>query len=272
MTYGLSRNVEKLFDHNGHLFLLALDHAQSGVLPGLENIQNLLTKLSDAPLDGFILNIGFASNLAEPPLLKKKLVLRTSFGGSSLADEYASAHLNHVSPETALGVGADAVIMMAVLGGDDYRSLQAVARDIDAFHHFSIPVVVEILARDFSKTPTFDIQYHGARIAAELGADIVKVFYVPDFDRVVNCCSVPIILAGGPKDKDISVVAQDAIQCGARGFAFGRNIFQASDPLEVISSLRTILSMPAAAGVIGAGTAAVVPKVAKGEEIEKRGS
>jgi len=31
------------------------------------------------------------------------------------------------------------------------------------------------------------------------------------------------------------------VDCGARGFAFGRNIFQADDPLEVIRSLREIL-------------------------------
>jgi len=241
MTDGLIRNTEKLFDEKGHILLLALDHAQSGVKQGLEDMPALMNTLAEAPLDGFILNIGLAAHLARSPFLRKKLLLRSSFGGSSLADAYAPAHLNHVSPETALAAGADAVLMMAVIGGEDYRSLQALAADIDAFHQYSIPVVVEILAADFSKTATFDVQYHGARIAAELGADAVKAFYVDNFEKVVGCCPVPLILAGGPKDRDIGVVARHAIECGARGFAFGRNIFQASDPLAVIRSLREML-------------------------------
>ena len=78
MTNGLKRNFERLFDDKGHVFLLALDHAQSGVMPGLENISSLMDKLAFAPLDGFILNIGLAGNLARSPFLRKKLVLRTS--------------------------------------------------------------------------------------------------------------------------------------------------------------------------------------------------
>ncbi len=241
MTDGLKRNTEKLFDERGHLFLLALDHAQSGVMPGLEDTPALMNAFAGAPLDGFILNIGLAVHLARPPFLRKKLVLRSSFGGSSLAEAYAPAHRNHVSPKTALAAGADAVLMMAVIGGEDYRSLQALAADIDAFHQCSIPVVVEILATDFSKTASFDVQYHGARIAAELGADVVKAFYVDNFEKVIDCCPVPVILAGGPKDRDIGIVARHAVECGARGFAFGRNIFQASAPLKVICSLREIL-------------------------------
>lgn len=241
MTDGLTRNTEKLFDEKGHIFLLALDHAQSGVMPGLEDTLALMNTLAEAPLDGFILNIGLAAHLARPPFLRKKLLLRSSFGGSSLADAYAPAHLNHVSPETALAAGADAVLMMAVIGGEDYRSLQALAADIDAFHQYSIPVVVEILAADFSKTASFDVQHHGARIAAELGADAVKAFFVDNFEKVIDCCPVPVILAGGPKDRDINTVARHAIECGARGFAFGRNIFQASAPSAVIRSLRAIL-------------------------------
>lgn len=241
MTQGLIRNTANLFDERGHIFLLALDHAQSGVMLGLEHTPDLLDALAGAPLDGFILNIGLAAHMARAPFLCKKLILRTSFGGSNLAKNFAPAHLNHVSPETALAVGADAALMMAVLGGEDYQSLQTLAADIDAFHQYSIPVIVEILAAEFSATATFDVQHHGARVAAELGADAVKVFYVDNFERVVSDCPAPVILAGGPKDRDIASVARHAIECGARGFAFGRNIFQASDPTAAVRSLRAIL-------------------------------
>lgn len=241
MTDGLKRNTEMLFDDAGHLFLLALDHAQSGVMKGLEKSGNLMEKLSDSALNGFILNVGMASLMAEKRFLRKKLVLRTSFGGSQLAEEYATVHANHVSPETALALGANAVLMMAVIGGADYLGLQTIAADIDAYHQLSIPVIVEIIAADFSKTTSFDIQYHGARIAAELGADVVKAFFVEGFEKVVDCCPVPIILAGGPKDRDIFTVAKQALDAGARGFAFGRNLFQAEEPKQIIEKLGALL-------------------------------
>lgn len=241
MTNGLKRGVCRLFNDKGRLFLLALDHAQMGVMPGLERSGELMASLADSALSGFILNVGMAGKMAEPSLARKKLVLRSSSGGSQLGTEYASAHTNHVSPETALALGADAVLMMAILGGADYQSLQAVGEDIDAYHQLSIPVIVEILSADFSKTNTFDVQYHGARIAAEMGADVVKAFYVDGFDKVTSCCPVPVILAGGPKDRDIVAVARQALAEGASGFAFGRNIFQAKNPAAVVASLAALL-------------------------------
>ncbi|HEY9055145.1 MAG TPA: hypothetical protein VIO60_10030 [Rectinemataceae bacterium] len=241
MTYGLARARERLFDDRGHLFLLALDHAQSGVMPGLERSWELVDRLAQSELGGFILNVGLAPLLARPGLLRKKLVLRSSFGGSALASEYAQAHSNHVSPETALALGADAVLMMAVFGGADHAGLQEMAADIDDYHRLCIPVIVEILAADFSKTNSLEVQLNGARAAAELGADLVKAFYVEGFDRVVSSCPAPVILAGGPKDRDIESVAAQALRDGARGFAFGRNIFQSPDPAATIRNLAGIL-------------------------------
>lgn len=242
MTGGIARRREGLFDQSGHLFLLALDHAQSGVTPGLELSWELMARLAASDLSGFILNVGLAGRMAEPPFLRKKLVLRTSFGGSALASEFATTHANHVSPETALDLGADAVLMMAVLGGADYLGLQEMAADIDAYHRLSLPVIVEILAADFAKTNDFEVQYNGARVAAELGADVVKAFYVDGFEKVTAACPVPVILAGGPKDRDVVQVARQVVAEGARGFAFGRNIFQAEDPAAVVEQLSEILA------------------------------
>ena len=138
-------------------------------------------------------------------------------------------------------MGADAVVMMMVIGGADYAAVQDAARDIDAFHRLQIPVIVEILAADYEKTQTFEIQANGARIAAELGADVVKAFYTEKFDQVVANCPVPIILAGGPKGQDILDTARAALACGVKGFCFGRNLFQSEDRLARITALDTIL-------------------------------
>lgn len=240
-VYGLKRNVAKLFGSRDKLFVLAMDHSQCGVVPGLEKPLDILSNLADSKLDGFILNVGLASHMADERLLNKKLILRTSFGGSSLSSEYTNVHANHVSPETALMLGADAVLMMVVMGGADFKSIQQVAKDIDAYHALGIPVIAEILCNDFSKTTTYEVQANGARVAAELGADVVKAFYTDDFHKIVENCPVPIILAGGPKSKDIIQVAKDALSVGVKGFAFGRNIFQSDNPKELIEQFDSLL-------------------------------
>lgn len=239
---GLKRNIAKLFGNRNKLFVLAMDHAQGGVVKGLEKPGELLNFLSASPIDGFILNVGLADRMGHGELLNKKLILRTSFGGSMMSSEYTNVHANHVSPETALRLGADAVLMMFVMGGADFMSIQDAAADIDAYHSYGIPVIAEILCNDFSKTATFEIQMNGARVAAELGADVIKAFYTENFNKIIECCPAPVILAGGPKDSDIIDVARNALKDGAKGLAFGRNIFQSLNPAEVIRQLDSLFT------------------------------
>lgn len=242
---GLHRATARLFRDDGTLFLVALDHPQTfGPMPGLESAESAIRRCDGPGIDGFILNVGAAGLVANPPYLRKKLLLRTSLGGSVLAASYTNVHRNVVSPRTAVAAGADAVLMMLVVGGDDSRSMQQAAADIDAFHQHGLPCVVEILADDFSRTNDTGIQAVGARIAAEIGADAVKVFFTPDFGNVVAGCPVPAILAGGPKGGDILDAARRAVDSGVRGFAFGRNIFQHPDPPALIASLDAILRGP----------------------------
>ena len=81
----------------------------------------------------------------------------------------------------------------------------------------------------------------GTGLSTVLGADVIKAFYTERFDEVVNNCPVPVILAGGPKERDICDVAKAAVADGVSGFAFGRNLFQAENPPELIARLNQIL-------------------------------
>jgi DhnA family fructose-bisphosphate aldolase class Ia len=250
---GLKRNRARLFGERDRLFVAALDHSQGGVVPGLETPSALLAKLAATPVDGFILNVGLADLMAEKPFIHKLFILRTSFGGSQIADDFTNVHANHVSPETARRLGADAVLMMFAVGGADHRSVQEAAADIDAYHALDIPVIAEIIASDFAKTISFDIQYHGARMAAELGADVVKAFFVDGFERVVAACPAPLILAGGPKGRDIVEVAAKALELGVKGFAFGRNIFQHPDPAAAVAEIDALFAARGGATVAARG-------------------
>ena len=88
---------------------------------------------------------------------------------------------------------------------------------------------------------------HASRIGAEAGADIVKTVYTGDIDTfrdVVKSCPVPVVIAGGPKSKtsgDILEMCFGAMQAGAIGVTFGRNIFQHSNPKKIINALHEII-------------------------------
>ena len=240
---GLERNRERLFEKDGKIFVAAFDHPQIfGVMKGLEDPLATISAMLESGIDGFILNPGIFPLLEPKHVAHKKLIMRASLGGTMLSKTFTDHHSVMVSPLNALNQGADAILVMLVLGGEhDRESMVEVARTVDAFHQYSIPVIVEVLAADYARNNDTTIVRDGARIAAEIGADVVKAFYCEQFDTVVAGCPVPIILAGGPKDTDITKIAAIAVSCGARGFAFGRNIFQNEAPLDLIRSLNTVL-------------------------------
>ena len=240
--FGLEKNVKRLFSNGGSLFIAAFDHPQSfGAMEGLNDISGLVTSLSKTELDGFILNPGVFPLLDNDSVYNKKLIMRGTLGGSSFSN-YSECHNVVISPETVLRNGADAVLLMLVLGGsNDNDSMTEISRAADKFHNYSIPVIIEVLNADFSKINDTDFVRDGSRIAAEIGADIVKAFYCEKFQEVIEGCPVPVILAGGPKGGDIVQTAGNVVKAGVNGFAFGRNIFQNPEPAELISQLNTVL-------------------------------
>jgi putative autoinducer-2 (AI-2) aldolase len=80
-------------------------------------------------------------------------------------------------------------------------------------------------------------------MAAELGASIVKTYFCKDFEKVIETCPVPIVIAGGKKipEKDAIQMAYDAIQAGAIGVDMGRNIFQSINPVKMIKAVNSIV-------------------------------
>jgi DhnA family fructose-bisphosphate aldolase class Ia len=86
-----------------------------------------------------------------------------------------------------------------------------------------------------------------ARMAAELGADLVKTIYsgsVESFRKVVKGCPVPLLVAGGPKvnnDREILQMVSDSLEAGGAGVSLGRNIFQHPKPQKMVKALYEII-------------------------------
>jgi len=85
------------------------------------------------------------------------------------------------------------------------------------------------------------------RVAAELGADVVKSYYTGDpdsFKEVVKCCPVPVIVLSGPgagDPKGLLQIVHDVISVGAKGVIMGRNIWGYKDPAAMVKALVKIV-------------------------------
>lgn len=90
---------------------------------------------------------------------------------------------------------------------------------------------------------------HAVRVATELGASVVKTVYTgtaESFRRVVDgACGVPVLIAGEEYDPTEEVLdrAEAAVRVGARGVAFGRQIFERKDPATFLVELRDRLGI-----------------------------
>ena len=80
-------------------------------------------------------------------------------------------------------------------------------------------------------------------IGEVLGAHIVKTYYCKGFEKVIDTCPVPIVIAGGKKqpEKEALQMAYEALQTGAIGVDMGRNIFQSSNPVGMIKAVNAIV-------------------------------
>jgi fructose-bisphosphate aldolase, class I len=85
------------------------------------------------------------------------------------------------------------------------------------------------------------------RIAAELGADLVKCIYpgnTEDLQYIVDTCPAPLLVAGGARVDDPEAAyakARSAMAAGAAGLVFGRSIYEAPDPAQELARFRQIV-------------------------------
>jgi putative autoinducer-2 (AI-2) aldolase len=172
------------------------------------------------------------------------IVLRVS-GGNSIVGKDLSNEGITVDFEDAIRLNVAAVALSIYVGTEhEHQTLINLAKLIDAGHKYGIPVLaVTAVGKELEKR---DARYLSlsCRIAAELGAQIVKTYYCEDFEKVVKSCPVPIVIAGGPKLKnefDCLQMAYEAVQQGAKGVDMGRNIWQSHWPVAVISAIRSIV-------------------------------
>jgi putative autoinducer-2 (AI-2) aldolase len=134
-------------------------------------------------------------------------------------------------------------VQVFVGGEHETKSIHNMTRLVDAgIRHGIATLGVTAVGKELTR----DAKYIrlATRICAELGASIVKTYYVDDgFDTVTASCPVPIVMAGGKKlpELDALRLAYNAVQEGAAGVDMGRNIFQSTCPTAMIQAVRKVV-------------------------------
>ncbi len=232
---------------DGKILCVPMDHGlTNGPIRGIEDINAAAEKVARGGATCIVLHKGMIKSLNKPHL---PVLLHIS-GSTSLGPE-PNRKVRVADVVEGIKLGADGISVHVNIGGEPSEpdmliKLGEVAAEAD---EFGMPLLAMMYARGPNVKDRYDptLIAHVARVGAELGADIVKVPYTGDpdsFKLVTNGVNIPVIIAGGPKmDKDIDVLRMvaGAMEAGASGVAFGRNVFQHEDPEKMVRAIASII-------------------------------
>lgn len=243
---GKQIRIERIIDRNTKKSVIVpLDHGVSaGPIPGIINLKEMVDKIARGGANAIIQHKGNVSAGHRGEGKDIGLIIHLSASTSLSPDPNSKVLV--CSVEEAIKLGADAVSIHVNLGAEDEKEM------LKDFGHIAykcmewgMPLLAMVYTRGKKITNENDVKVvkHAARVAAELGADLVKVNYTGSaetFREVTEGCAVPVLIAGGEKaenDKDVLKNIRDSILAGGKGVAIGRNVFQHPDPTRMTRAI-----------------------------------
>ncbi len=235
--------------------ITAVDHGQTfGPSDGLVDFGEAVSKLreSDAILMAPYM-MRYAMNVFTSPGAPMA-VLRLNWT-TALCNpwNFKEAHTKIlVEPEEAVALGADIVLAnLTIKSGSqsvDAENVRVFSEIVRKKEKLGIPLigeVIPVISRE-DKDEFSDCILKSVRIAAELGADMIKTLYTGEtFKDVVSGTPIPVFALGAEKletDDEAVELAGRAVAEGAAGIVFGRNVFQAEDPAGMIRRLKSAVN------------------------------
>lgn len=240
MDFGMRNRLSKIFNpRTGKTVMLAVDHGYfQGPTTGLKDMGNIIPLIPHA--DCLFATRGILRNCIDPKI-DTSVCLRVS-GGPSILGELSNEDIT-TSMEEAIRLNASGIGMSIFVGAkNEDRTISNLGRLVSEAERYGMPVLaITAVGKDMGR----DARYIGlaCRMAAEIGAHIVKTYYCEGFEEVVAGCPVPIVIAGGKKlpEMDALQMTENAIKAGAKGVDMGRNIFQSDSPIGMIKAVRSIV-------------------------------
>jgi class I fructose-bisphosphate aldolase len=244
---------------SGKAVIAAIDHGLSyGIFEGFENPQTTLARVLEGNPDGILAGVPFlrrfeATLSSHPDLVTIGTVDQLHDSTLPGAREETEIHHQAFAVEEAARIGVDAIKTALVYGRNDpdvlANNLQLVSRVSQSARQYGIDSVVEPTLWGARADDELDAELlaHANRIGFETGADILKSPYTGDpasFEPIIENSPLPLFIAGGPAaddDRDVLKMVRSAVDVGANGVMFGRNIWQHDDPASMIRALKAIV-------------------------------
>lgn len=231
--------------HSGRHLIVPMDHGLTvGPIPGLGNMNAAVTPLGgdSGVVQAVVLHRGVIEHLTQsmPAQMLPPRLLHVS--ASTIARQSTSGKTLVAGIEDALMLGADGISLHVNLGEDTepqmLRDFGSIATECQ---RWGMPMLAMMYVRRQGRTSidVGDLKL-AARVAAEMGADLVKISYPGSADamqEVVAGCFVPVLVAGGEKlgsVREIVQLVREAVAGGAAGVCMGRNLFQATEAAAVL--------------------------------------
>jgi fructose-bisphosphate aldolase/2-amino-3,7-dideoxy-D-threo-hept-6-ulosonate synthase len=241
-----------LFSKSGKSVVVAFDHGIAA-LEYKTNPRTAVEKFIGTKPDGILMS---------PPLIKLCADLFAKYPEvvpvASVVTIYPipnfSVPVQVFDFDFAIDMGARGIKNLLILGQADGRDMTENMKNTcylaSRARQKGIPFMVEAVAwgplvpPDRQNDP--EIIGKACRMAFECGADIIKTNYTGDtksFKEIVDSVPVPVIVLGGAKGelKGIFQGVRDAMDSGAKGVAFGRNVFQHENPPMMVNALKELV-------------------------------
>jgi putative autoinducer-2 (AI-2) aldolase len=244
MEWGMKNRLSKLIQKDGKALFLPVDHGYfQGPTHMLEKPGETIKPLVQYA-DAIMLTRGVLRNCVDPAI-PKPIILRVSGATTVVGEDLANENLV-TSIQEIIRLNAMAVSMSVFIGSKyEHQSLSNLAKLVDEGEDYGIPVMaVTAVGKELEKR---EARYLAlcCRVAAEIGARVVKTYYCKEkFEKVVEGCPVPVVIAGGPKtetQREVFDFVYDGMQKGAIGVNLGRNIWQTEHPVAAIRAIRAII-------------------------------
>jgi len=253
---GIELRMKKLFKGKKNVVLSAIDHVvMYGDQPGIEDSRKAINGCLDTDallMSRYSLKRNWdllASRNAPMP------VIRINWSSAFYYPlEYRKGYTEiSTKVEDAVEAGAELIISSLFLENNDEKmetiNAGIFSEVVRQKEKLGIPLIGECYVVEHNEiTPE---QLHlkvkrVTRIMAELGADMVKIFYTDNFTEIVKNTPVPVFCIGAEKlntDLEVLKKAYDCINNGAKGIVFGRNIFMAQSPSLIVSALNEVMNI-----------------------------
>ena len=246
MILGKRIRLERLVDRNsGRTVVVPMDHGVTvGPIEGLVDMRTAVNAVVEGGANAVLGHMGLPLHGHRQSGKDVGLILHLS--GSTVWSPDPNAKMPVNTVEMALKMGADGVSVHVNIGAaSEAEMLRDLGRVSVACMEWGVPLLAMMYTRGAKLKSESDPEAvsHAARIAAELGADLVKVTYTgsaASFRQVVEGCPIPVLIAGGEKagsDRAVFRNVRGALDAGGAGVSIGRNVFQHRDPLRMMRAI-----------------------------------